>query len=495
MLFSKICLSLRFHNQSGYFEKWRIIFFLILFFSLLASVSISWAEDLNFDPSFVCPNFVKNIDQECNKLSRENCRAVLEKCENYFQSKAEDYKTEISKIKQKEKTLEGELKILTQKIESLGYQIYKNNLIVKDLNFQIEDTQKSIDKTTLEINRIKQRLNNLLQLRYEQERKSFMEVFWTESSLSNFFNDLVASETINQEVQELFKNVKDLKSSLETQKDLMVKEKKELEETQILVNLQKKEEEETRNYKKELLKKTRGEEVLYQKYLTESKNKAQQIRKKIFELAQVAEGESLTLESAYRLAKEISQLTGIRPAFLLGLLKIESDIGKNVGQCNCGGKPFCRYPKVSWQRVMTQNHWSYFKEIVQELGLDIDTTPVSCAVNGGKIQWGGAMGPAQMMPTTWLKAGYKKRVEDILGVQPSNPWRIKDAFLAAALYLSDFGATSQKEVNEISAARAYLCGTTKLTWTCEIAGGRSYVYQIMEQASKFQKYIDQGVFD
>lgn len=471
-----------------------INFFFILFF-LLIEGSFVLAREFDLNLSQFCPNFVKNLDQECNKVSREDCRLILEKCEKYYQTKVGNYQAEILKIKQKEKTLKNELNILTKKIENLNYQIYKNNLIIKDLTFQIEDTQKSIEKINREIKRIKQRLNNLLQLRYEEDKKSVVEVFLAEAKLSSFFNELIALETINQEVQELFRNVKNLKSSLETQRDLMFKEKKKLEETQILVNFKKKEEEETRNYKKELLKKTKGEEVLYQKYLEESKSKAQQIRKKIFELAQIPEGKALTLEIAYKLAKEISQIVGIRPAFLLGLLKIESDIGKNVGQCNCGQKPFCRHPEISWQKVMTQNHWSYFRKIVQELGLDINTTPVSCSIGGGKIQWGGAMGPAQMMPATWLKLGYKERVEKILGVQPANPWRIKDAFLAAGLYLSDFGANSQKEIDEIKAARAYLCGTPKLTWSCEIAGGRKYVSRIMEQASEIQKYIDQGVFD
>ncbi|MBU2579053.1 hypothetical protein KKA09_02970, partial [Patescibacteria group bacterium] len=77
----------------------------------------------------------------------------------------------------------------------------------------------------------------------------------------------------------------------------------------------------------------------------------------------------------------------------------------------------------------------------------------------------------------------------------ANPWRVKDAFLAAALYLSDFGADSQNEINEIRSTRAYLCGTTKLTWTCRIAGGANYTYKIMKQASIFQDYVDQGVFN
>jgi len=454
-----------------------------------------FALETDFNPAQFCPNFVKNIDQECAKLQQKECQQVLGRCEKYYQGQSNEYQAELSKIQQKEKTLENEIKGITNKIKGLNNEIYKNNLISKDLGFQIKDTEKSIGKTSTEIERVQEKIGILLRLQYEQDRKSFLEILLTETSLSSFFDDLVALESINYETQNLLGNVKNLKSSLTGQKELMVSEKQKLEEQQILVKLQKEQEQEFKNEKSDLLSKTRGKETLYQKHLAESKSKAQEIRKKIFELAQVGEAESLNLEQAYDLAKEAGKITGIRPTFLLGLLKIESDIGKNVGQCNCKGRVSCRYPEIQWKQIMTQKNWSYFEQITKELGMDINMAPVSCAVNGGKVQWGGAMGPAQFMPETWIKYNYKTRVENITGIRPANPWRIKDAFMTAALYLSDFGASSQKETNEIRAARAYLCGTTELTRTCQIAGGANYTYKIMKQASIFQNYVDQGVFN
>lgn len=470
-------------------------FFSVLLLTLLFFSFFVFAQESNFDPVKSCPNFVEDIDKECEKMGQKKCQEILEICENYYQKKSEQYQTELSKIKEKEKTLQNEIWTLTKKIENLNYKITKNNLIIKDLNIQIKDTEKSIDKTNSEISRVKGKIKILLQLRYEQDQKSFLEVFLSETNLSNFFDELVALESLNRETQELLENIKGLKNSLETQQNIMVSEKESLEKTQILTKVNKEEEEELKTYKNNLLKKTKGEESLYQKYLKETEAKAQEIRKKIFELAQIAEAQALTLEQVYNLAKEIEKITGIRPAFLLGLLQVESAIGKNVGQCNCGKAAFCRHPEISWKQVMTQKHWSYFEQITRELGLDINSTPVSCAVNGGKVQWGGAMGPAQFMPSTWLELGFKQRVENITGNKPSNPWRIKDAFLAAGLYLADFGANSQEQGDEIDAARAYLCGTTKLTRRCRTAGGESYAYQIMKNASKFQKYIDDGILN
>jgi len=473
------------------FLKTTIFVFSVLAFCL--TDFYIFAQSAENNPEKFCPSFTENLDSECRKLGIENCRIKLEQCEAFYQKKSEQYQSEISQIKKKKKSLENEIYSLEKQIENLDYKIYKNNLIIKDLTFQVQDTQKSIEKTSSEIGQIKERLSTLLQLRYEEDQRTFLEIFLAEKSLSDFFDNLMALEALNEQTQTLLENIKNLKTSLEGQRDKMISEKQMLEETQILVTLQKEKSEQLKSQKKTILERTRGEEALYQKYLQESEQKAKEIRKKIFELAQVSEGEALTLEQAYKLASEIERITGVRAALLLGLLKVESDIGKNVGQCNCGGLAFCRYPDIHWKDVMTKRHWPYFEKITSELGLNPNTTPVSCSVNGGKVQWGGAMGPAQFMPETWMSLGYKERVEDITGVKPANPWRVKDAFLAAGLYLADWGAASQKEIAEIGAVRAYLCGTTKLTRTCRIAGGRTYVYNVMKYANQFQDYIDRGI--
>ena len=193
-------------------------------------------------------------------------------------------------------------------------------------------------------------------------------------------------------------------------------------------------------------------------------------------------------------AKEIEAITKVRAAFLLGLLKQESAIGKNVGQCNCSGAVVCRNPNLHFADINPSKGQLFaFTKITSELGMDINKAPVSCYIDGGKIQFGGAMGPAQFMPSTWLDSGYKARVEAILKVKPASPWRVRDAFLAAGLYLSDNGAGSKSQVDEIAAATAYLCGTRRMTSSCIRSGGKTYVYGIMQFASQFQDYVDQGI--
>ena len=99
-----------------------------------------------------------------------------------------------------------------------------------------------------------------------------------------------------------------------------------------------------------------------------------------------------------------------------------------------------------------------FQTITSELGLPIDTTPVSCPMHnkdGSQLGWGGAMGPAQFIPSTWM--GYRAKVTAVTG-KAANPWDIRDAFLAAAIKLKDGGAGTQS--GEWAAAMRYFSGGT-----------------------------------
>jgi membrane-bound lytic murein transglycosylase B len=205
----------------------------------------------------------------------------------------------------------------------------------------------------------------------------------------------------------------------------------------------------------------------YQEQMKKKEEVAQRaadVRARIFELIGVPEAP--TFGEAYEIAKYVESVTGIRPAFLLAVLKQESDIGKNVGQCYLKdpdtGDGVVAYSDTEISRVMKPMGLSGrrgdvedFLTVTAELGRDPYNTPVSCPMS---IGWGGAMGPAQFIPTTWMI--YRGEVASITG-KPGDPWNIKDAFLAAGLYLTDYGAAKRTEDAEWKAAMIYFCGSTK----------------------------------
>lgn len=472
----------------------KTTFLLIIVVLFVLNCLVGFAQNVEFIPEQTCPKFVEDIDKACEELSVENCRKILEDCEKFYQQKSGEYKKEIEAVKSKQKTLNGQIQLLDKRVKGLDSQIKISNLKVKDLNLQVQDTQNSIATTSAKIDEVKNNLTNILRLQYEEDQRSLPEILLSGNNLSDFFDDLMALEVLNSNTQNLLEKIQGLKNDLQNQQDRMIEEKGSLEKNVLLNSLQREENKKFQSQKQELLNNTKGEEALYKKYLEESEKKAKEIRKKIFELAQVTGSQAVTLEQAYSLAREVEKSTGVRAVLILGLLQTESAIGKNVGQCNCEGISYCKYPDLSFQDVNTnKGQWEAFKTITESLGMDSNKAPVSCYVGGGKVQSGGAMGPAQFMPQTWLGLGYKERVEKITGVKPANPWRIRDAFFAAGLYLSDNGASSQKEIDEIGAITAYLCGTKTMTARCRQSGGPGYVKNTMQNTNLFQGYVDQGI--
>ena len=118
-----------------------------------------------------------------------------------------------------------------------------------------------------------------------------------------------------------------------------------------------------------------------------------------------------------------------------------------------------------------------FLDITESLGRDPSKTLVSCPIGG--YGYGGAMGPAQFIASTWN--GMKNSIADALGVSNPDPWKPRDAFMASALFLTDLGAKGDSYTSEMKAACKYY-GT----------GGSSCSYgkNVMAKVSGIQANID-----
>jgi len=388
---------------------------------------------------------------------------------------------DISKTEKEKKTLENQIYLLKKQIEKLNLQIQQSNIMIGDLKIQIQDTESSIVQTSLKIEDSREKLANILRTLYTEEQKSLIEILLSEKNLSGFFDNLVALETLNIKNRELLETVKNLKTSLESEKQSLDEEKTDLENTVKMQTLQKKESENTKKDKDYFLKLT---ETQYQEYLKEkeeAQKRAADIRARIFELIGVPEAPKFG--EAVELAKYVEGITGVRPAFLLAILTQESNIGKNVGQCYLMNSETGEGVKALTGEKVIQvmkpsRDISHFLSICQELGRDPYNTPVSCPMEYG---WGGAMGPAQFIPSTWIN--YRQKVREITG-KTANPWDIKDAFLAAALYLADYKAAKQTYDAEWKAAMIYFSGSTNTKY-------RFYGDSVMKIATDYEEDIEE----
>jgi peptidoglycan hydrolase CwlO-like protein len=456
------------------FYSIKKIFLSILFLGLIIPV-FSSAEDM----AETCAT-ISESNTGCQNLSSTDCRIVLEKCAAYYEQQSVEIAKDLTKTEKEKKTLQSQVSTLKKKIQNLEYQIKQGNVMVKDLAMRIDDTEASINKTSSKIEDSQNQLINILRSIYEEDQKPSLEIL-LEGDLSDFFDNLVYLENLNSKVNDLLGSTKNLKSYLESQKGKMDDEREEIKGVVKIQGLQKQEADKNKKEQENYLKLT---EAQYQKQLQEkqaAEKKAASIRARIFDLLGVSKAP--TFGEAYEIAKYVSGITGVRTAFLLAVLTQESNIGKNVGQCyvkdfNTGeGIDLKGNPK---KRVISPKSAPAFKELVSSLGMEPTETPVSCWIplysKGVPYGWGGAMGPAQFISSTWNL--YKDEVARISG-KAANPWNIKDAFLAAGLLLKDNGAKQ----SEFNAAMRYFSGGS---WT---KSESFYGNSVLSIAAQYEKDI------
>ena len=167
---------------------------------------------------------------------------------------------------------------------------------------------------------------------------------------------------------------------------------------------------------------------------------------------------------------------------MLAILTQESNLGANVGQCyltnTVTGAGIGKNTGKQFPNVMKPNRdVEPFLAIVNTLGFDYAQTVVSCPI-AGVSGYGGAMGPAQFIASTW--ALFEDRLQSALG-HFANPWDAQDAFTASSMYLSDLGASGTSYSAELRAACKYY-GTGGST--C------SYGRSVMNLKTSIQSDID-----
>jgi peptidoglycan hydrolase CwlO-like protein len=440
----------------------------------------------------------ESLDQAEKNLPQDEYRKILQSCldyyERYYQIQEGVYQTQLDKTQGQRQSLESELSYLESKINTLKVQTQRSQLVVRDLNVEIGDKVDSINITQERIEGYRQELADIIQLTHQYDQQPItLEILAGGQNLSDIFRNFAVLDSLSGRLQELLKGAEDLKIYLKDQQDQKEIEKNNLEQEIVLQSLQEEGLHSTQESKDSLLEKTKGQEDLYQAQLkkvqTEARSKVGEIQSRLFRLIDVPQG-GIQFGQAVKVAESVSQLAGIRPAFLLAILAQESSavIGANVGGCylvntKTGAGVYIKTGGFAPKTMKPTRDVPLFLDLTKKLGKDYKTTPVSCCMfrNGQPWGWGGAMGPAQFIPSTW--ALYQDKIPSLLGKGTSaNPWAIQDSFLAAALYLKDLGANGTYR-GELNAALSYFgCHTA---WCVA-----NYGKPVLNRASQYEKDIE-----
>lgn len=391
-----------------------------------------------------------------------------------IQRQIEQYQQQIDATRTQSKTLENEINKLNAHINQLNLEIRGLDLSIKQTTYEIDETQDKISIAEDKIAVHKQAIGQYIKLIYDSDQKSLTEVLLNNDNLSDFFGELNSIKITQDKLKNEIDEIKSLKSDLEVHEQNLEDEQNELERTKKLQELEKRTLDRNKNSKNTLLKDTKGQESKFQELVKKSQKDIEAIRSEITYLAQ----NGVTAEEAVKYGQLAAIRTGIRPAFLIAELEIESGLGANVGKCNRPDDP----PEKGWRRVMHKRDHDAFLSITSTLGLNPDITPVSCrqVINGRPFGWGGAMGPAQFIASTWL--GYKDEVAQLTGHNPASPWNIEDAFMAAAAKLARAGAGTKTTAAEKAASKSYYSGRS----TCSSAPCNNYANAIQRKAAEIE---------
>lgn len=169
---------------------------------------------------------------------------------------------------------------------------------------------------------------------------------------------------------------------------------------------------------------------------------------------------------------KISQSTGVDKFFLLAVLQQESGGGRNVGTCYMTNPADGSGKTIKGQSIpyvmMAGRDVQPFIALMSTLGKPYATRTVSCPIKDnsarGYYGFGGGMGIAQFIPSTW--AQYAPKVKQATGKPVADPWDMSTAMHAQGFFFKDL--LQRFNGDEVRAANGYY-GSQAASYGREVA--------------------------
>ncbi len=434
------------------FEKARFVLIGMLFVFLFARSGVAFAEDV--------------VVSTC--VERSDCERQLADLETQIA----EHEATITKLKTEGKTLQSSISRLNAEVAKNLLLIKAINLTIQGLNAQITDKESTIKTKEADLSMNREALKQSPQTLYVSGQTGMVELLLANPHLSDFFGDVNNLLSVKESLVQTIGVITNIRNDLVDQKAKLEVERSDKARAKAIQDAERAAIESNKAAKAKLLADTKGKEANFQKILADTRKKAAEIRSRIF---QFLGGGEMTFDQAYQLAKLAEGATGIRAAFILAILDRESALGQNVGRCKYNDTN----PVTGRAAMHPTRDLPYFLQLLERLGMSPDAVTVSCANSDGP--YGGAMGPAQFIPSTWQL--YETKIADVTNHNPPNPWNNGDAIVATGLYLKDSGAGNSEKL----AAARYYCGGRALTnWVCLNVYGAA----VVRKAADFQDDIN-----
>ncbi len=415
-------------------------------------------------------------------------KARLEKELAQVEAEQKAAEKELSEAQAESASLSRDITVLTAKIKVAQLNIRAKNLLIENLGKDIQTKETHIEALEERIGKGKDSLAVIMRKTNEIGSQTLPEILLSQASLTGALQDIDSFESVRYGLQATFDQIRSDQVETESEKDALDKRRAAEQNARHVIEQEEKNIKADEAEKQRLLKVSQGNEQSYTTLLAQKRARAAQIRAQLFPLVGA---EPIPFGVALQYAREAEAKTGVRAAFLLGIFAQESSLdkgdatfGKHVGSCYLSdavtGAGINVNSKLPIADVMKpERDVQPFLTITKALGVDPFATLVSCPLS---IGYGGAMGPAQFIPSTWMIV--KDKLAQLLGIPGMpNPWNPAHAFMASAMYLSDLGASAQTYTAERNAACRYYSGAS-----CGLrTGNTTYGNSVIAKADDIQR--------
>lgn len=358
--------------------------------------------------------------------------------------------------KVKSSSLQRDINILTTQINKAKLEIKARDRIIAKLGKEIGQKGKVIIDLSGKIKRERESLAQLIRKTNEIDNLSIVHMILSTKSLSNFYIDVDSLASLKASIKDSVDEIRIIKGITQQEKNELQRKEDEEVDAKREIERQKKIVESSKKEQNKLLGVSKNKEGEYQKIVEEREKKAAEIRSALFALRDTA---AIPFGQALDYANWASKKTGVRPAFILAILKQESNMGENIGSCylrdtKTGDGVGKNTGRIIKKIMKPTRDVSPFLRITKALGLDWRNTPVSCPWT---IGYGGAMGPSQFIASTWEM--FESKIAAAVGLSRNpNPWDPKHAITATAIYMDELGADGGTFNDEREAACRYYSG-------------------------------------
>ncbi len=428
-------------------------------------------------------------------------RAKLKEQLSSLESQINNTQSTLDTLHSQHDSLQRDINIFDAQIKKARLQVRATEIAIEQLSSNIHTHTKTIDTLNNQLSRERESLAQIMRQTQAIDDYSVVDVAFSSKDVSEFFQDLDAFTSIKHALGKSFNKITDMRTQTETEKSTLQSQLADQQQLKQIQVLEQRKVQSQERRKRTILARTKGKESAYRSLMSSQKKTAAQIRTELFTLRGSA---AIPFGQALRYAEVAQRATGVRAAVILGVLKQETDLGQHLGT-------------GTWKKDMSPNRdQPVFVYITKALGIDPNAMPVSRKPSYG---WGGAMGPGQFIPSTWVCYGgfinvntgdcanrshklswnafwqgpwkyvsSKDRVRKLTEKGAiSNPWDNQDAFMATAMLMADNGASKQTRSAERLAALRYFAG-----W--RHARNPAYAFYgdgVIGYADEFQQMINQ----